>query len=323
MDSKSILEFERPIKEFEDQLQALLEKSKESSVDMSDEIASLKKKIERTKSEVYSNLTIWQKVQIARHPNRPYSMDYINRIFDSFQELHGDRTFDDDQSTVCGIANLKGKSFMLVAQQKGRTIKENLQRHFGSPNPEGYRKALRVMRLAEKFHMPIITFVDTPGAFPGIESEERHVAEAIAVNLREMSLLRTPIISVVIGEGGSGGALGIAVSDRVLILENAYYSVISPEGCAAILWKNSANAPEAANALRLSADKLVEFGVAEEVIKEPIGGAHKDYDLAASSVQATILKHLHQLTKLTHEELIKSRYNRFRKLGIFNEVAAS
>lgn len=321
MDSRLTLEFEKPLMDFESQLQMLLDKSKESNVDMSAEIATINSKINKLKLEIYSNLTIWQRVQVARHPSRPYSLDYINRIFTDFQEIHGDRTFADDQSTVCGIALFNNTPVMIVAQQKGRTIKENLQRNFGSPNPEGYRKALRVMRMAERFNMPIITFIDTPGAFPGIESEERHVAEAIAVNLREMSLLKTPIISVVIGEGGSGGALGIAVSDKILILENAYYSVISPEGCAAILWKDSSKSPEAAEALRLSADKLVEFGVAEEVIKEPLGGAHKDYDAAAKEIKKSLEKHLNELKKLSHNDLIETRYTRFRKLGIFNEVA--
>jgi acetyl-CoA carboxylase carboxyl transferase subunit alpha len=293
-----------------------------SNIDFSDEIASLKKKIEETKKNVYANLTEWQKIQLARHPMRPYASDYIGRIFTNFQELHGDRLFADDQSMICGIAELDGMPIAIVAQQKGRTVKENIRRNFGMQNPEGYRKALRLIKLAARFSIPVVTFVDTPGAFPGIGAEERHVAEAIAVNLREMALAATPIISVFIGEGGSGGALGIAVADRVLILENAYYSVISPEGCAAILWGDRAKAPEAAKALRLSPNILIDFGVVDEVVYEPLGGAHNDYDLTASAVKNTLVRNLEALAKFDKKTLLDLRYKRFRKLGIF-EIAQS
>lgn len=317
MNQKFALDFEKPILELSKQLSVLKERAEESHVDFSDEIESLSYKLEETKKQTYSNLTEWQRVQIARHPLRPYSLDYITRIFSEFQELHGDRLYADDQAMVCGVARLNNMPVAIISQQKGRDIKENLERNFGMQSPEGYRKAMRIMRLAERFNIPIITIVDTAGAFPGIESEERHVAEAIAANLRDMMLIKSPIISVVIGEGGSGGALGIAVSDRILILENAYYSVISPEGCAAILWNDRAKAPEAAKALRLSSEKLLEFGVVEEILPEPLGGAHNDYDATAATIKTGILKHLKELNKYTTDQLLKNRYKRFRKLGIF------
>lgn len=320
MNQKFALDFEKPILELSKQLSVLKERAEESHVDFSDEIDSLSCKLEETKKKTYSNLTEWQRVQIARHPMRPYSLDYITRIFSDFQELHGDRLYADDQAMVCGIARLNNIPVAIISQQKGRDIKENLERNFGMQNPEGYRKAMRVMRLAERFNMPIITIVDTAGAFPGIESEERHVAEAIAANLRDMMLIKSPIISVVIGEGGSGGALGIAVSDRILILENAYYSVISPEGCAAILWNDRAKAPEAAKALRLSSEKLLEFGIVEEILPEPLGGAHNDYDTTATTIKTGILKHLQELKKFNTDQLLENRYQRFRKLGIFKTI---
>ena len=247
-----LLEFEKPIRDLEKQLAHLRELSLKNKVDASADFAAIEAKIDATKRAVYSNLTAWQRVQIARHPKRPYALDYIGAIFTGFQELHGDRQFNDDRALIGGTATFQGRPVMIVAQQKGRDTKENLERNFGMPNPEGYRKALRLMRLAEKFGLPLITFIDTPGAFPGVGAEERHVAEAIAVNIREMAVLRTPSIAVVIGEGGSGGALGIGVTDRVLVFENSYYSVISPEGCAAILWKDRAAAPQAAEALKLA-----------------------------------------------------------------------
>ncbi|MDR1256047.1 MAG: acetyl-CoA carboxylase carboxyltransferase subunit alpha [Puniceicoccales bacterium] len=267
-----------------------------------------------------ARLTIWQRIQVARHQNRPYSLDYIGDIFSNFQELHGDRLFADDHSTICGTALFEGMAVMVIAQQKGRTTKEKIFHNFGSPNPEGYRKALRLMQLAARFKLPIITFIDTAGAYPGVGAEERHVAEAIAVNLREMATLATPIISIIIGEGGSGGALGIAVSDCVLILENAYYSVISPEGCAAILWKDRAKAPEAAEALCLSPEKLLNFGIVEEVIGEPSGGAHNDPKAASQTVKEALSRHLHELQKIRPtEKLLSARYERFRKFGAFVE----
>lgn len=317
MNQKFALDFEKPIVELEQQLSILKKQAEESQVDFSDEINSLTHKLEETKKRTYSNLTEWQRVQIARHPLRPYSLDYITRIFSNFQELHGDRLYADDQAMVCGIARLNNTPVAIISQQKGRDIKENLARNFGMQNPEGYRKAMRIMRLADRFHMPIITIVDTAGAFPGIGSEERHVAESIAANLRDMMLIKSPIISVFIGEGGSGGALGIAVSDRILILENAYYSVISPEGCAAILWNDRTKAPEAAKALRLSSEKLLEFGVVEEILPEPLGGAHNDYNTTATTIKTGILKHLKELKKYNTDQLLENRYRRFRKLGIF------
>ena len=277
-----VLEFEKPLRELTRQLDELRQHSIETNVDVAREIHAIERKIETTQREIYSNLSPWQKVQIARHPKRPYALDYVTAICEDFQELHGDRQYNDDRAIIGGTAFFNGEAVMIVAQQKGRDPKERIIRNFGMPQPEGYRKALRLMRLAEKFHLPVISFIDTPGAFPGIESEARHVSEAIAVNLREMSLLRTPSISVVVGEGGSGGALGIGVTDRVLIFENSYYSVISPEGCAAILWKDGSAAPKAAEALKVSADHLEKLGVVDEVIPEPTGGAHNDPGLVPS-----------------------------------------
>src|SRR3954466_1238551 len=283
-----VLEFEKPLRELTKQLDELRQQSIETNVDLAKEIRAIEGKIDGIRREIYSNLTPWQKVQIARHPKRPYALDYVGLIFEGFQELHGDRQFKDDQALIGGTAFFNGEAVMIVAQQKGRDTKEKIARNFGMPQPEGYRKALRLMRMAEKFGLPVLTFIDTPGAFPGIESEARHVSEAIAVNLREMAMLRVPSISVVVGEGGSGGALGIGVTDRVLIFENSYYSVISPEGCAAILWKDSAAAPMAAAALKLSADNLEQLGVVDEVIAEPLGGAHNDTAQAAAALKYSL-----------------------------------
>ncbi len=313
------LEFEKPIREIEDKINALRTTSETTGVDASKEIRSLESKIEQTRREIYGKLTPWQRVQVARHPRRPYSLDYIGMIFDDFQELHGDRLFMDDESTVGGTAFFEGRPVMVIGQQKGRDTKENLRRNFGCPNPEGYRKALRLMKMANTFGLPIITLVDTPGAFPGIGSEERHVAEAIAVNLREMSELRVPIITFVIGEGGSGGALGIAVSNRVYILENAYYSVISPEGCAAILFKDRAHAPKAAEALRLDAPNLLKLGVVDGIVKEPLGGAQEDPATTGSNLRKTLRASLTELSKFSPEKLIALRYAKFRKMGVYAE----
>ena len=318
--SAYVLEFEKPLRELSRQLNELRQRSIETNVDLSAEIRGMELKIEATRKEIYSSLTPWQKVQIARHPRRPYALDYINAICEGFQEFHGDRQFRDDRAIIGCTAFLEGEAVMIVAQQKGRDPKERIARNFGMPQPEGYRKALRLMRLAEKFRLPVLTFIDTPGAFPGIESEARHVSEAIAVNLREMAMLRTPTISVVVGEGGSGGALGIGVTDRVLILENSYYSVISPEGCAAILWKDGAAAPKAAEALKLSADNLEKLGVVDEVIPEPSGGAHNDPAQAASALRYALLKHLNDLRALDSARLLDTRYERFRHLGVFEEA---
>ncbi|MBL9188630.1 MAG: acetyl-CoA carboxylase carboxyltransferase subunit alpha [Opitutaceae bacterium] len=318
-----VLEFEKPLRELARQLDELRQRSIETHVDLATEIKAIEQKIEATRRDIYSRLTSWQKVQIARHPRRPYALDYIRAIFEDFQELHGDRQFKDDQALIGGTAFFNGEAVMIVAQQKGRDPKERILRNFGMPQPEGYRKALRLMRMAEKFRLPLITFIDTPGAFPGIESEARHVSEAIAVNLREMALLRTPSISVVVGEGGSGGALGIGVTDRVLIFENSYYSVISPEGCAAILWKDNAAAPLAAAALKVSADHLETLGVVDEVIPEPSGGAHHDPEQAASALKYALQKHLNDLRALDTEKLLASRYERFRHLGVYEEAGTA
>lgn len=316
------LEFEKPLRDLGRQLDALHQLSIENNVDVSKEVAAIEDKIAATKKAIYSELTAWQRVQIARHPKRPYMLDFVSRLFTDFQELHGDRLYSDDRSMVGGTAMLDGKAVVVVGQQKGRDTKENILRNFGMPHPEGYRKAMRLMRLAEKFYLPVITFVDTPGAFPGIGAEERHVAEAIAVNLREMAVLRVPIVSIILGEGGSGGALGIAVSDRVLIFENAYYSVISPEGCAAILWKDRASAPRAAEALKLGSASLQKFGIVDEIVDEPFGGNHTDYDQAAAALKKAITKHLGALSALPVADLIAARYDRFRKLGVFEDATA-
>ncbi|MFL2848370.1 MAG: acetyl-CoA carboxylase carboxyltransferase subunit alpha [Coraliomargaritaceae bacterium] len=314
------LEFEKPLRELEKQLIALQQVSDETKVDVSQEIKAIESKLELLKSNIYSDLSPWQRVQLCRHPKRPYSLDYIERILSDFEELHGDRRFKDDPAIVGGTALLDGEPVMIIGQQKGRNTKDNLKRNFGCPNPEGYRKAMRLMKMAEKFNMPIITLVDTPGAYPGIGAEERHVAEAIAVNIRDMSTLKVPIISIVIGEGGSGGALGIAVADSVMILENSYYSVISPEGCAAILWKDRAAAPQAAEALKFSPTNLKEFGVVDDIISEPAGGAHRDYDLAAKNLKKEIKSNLTRLRKLSSKSLLDKRYKKFRNMGIFEEL---
>lgn len=313
------LEFEKPIRELEDKIAALRTSSESAGLDVTKELNSLESKLAQTRREVYGNLNAWQRVQLARHPRRPYSLDYISMLFDDFQELHGDRLYMDDESTVGGTAFFEGQPVMVIGQQKGRDTKENLRRNFGCPNPEGYRKALRLMKMANTFKLPIITLVDTPGAFPGIGSEERHVAEAIAVNLREMSQFEVPIVTFVIGEGGSGGALGIAVSNRVYILENAYYSVISPEGCAAILFKDRVHAPKAAEALRLDAPNLLRLEIVDGVIKEPLGGAQEDPAATGSNIRKTLREALKELAKLKPDKLVADRYTKFRKMGVFSE----
>jgi acetyl-CoA carboxylase carboxyl transferase subunit alpha len=316
------LEFEKPLRELGRQLDELRQRSIETNVDLASEIRAIEGKIESMQREIYSSLTSWQKVQIARHPKRPYALDYIGAICENFQELHGDRQYNDDRAIIGGTAFFNGDAVMIVAQQKGRDPKERMARNFGMPQPEGYRKALRLMKIAEKFRLPLITFIDTPGAYPGVESEARHVSEAIATNLREMAMLRTPSISIVVGEGGSGGALGIGVTDRVLIFENSYYSVISPEGCAAILWKDGAAAPKAAEALKLSADHLERLGVADELIPEPLGGAHNDPAQAANALKYVLQKHLNDLRALNTEKLLDARYDRYRHLGVYEEAGA-
>ena len=302
------LEFEKPLRDLARQLDELRQQSVESNVEVGSEIRSIEKKIDGLQREIYSNLTPWQKVMVARHPKRPYALDYVGMICTGFQELHGDRQFNDDRALVGGTAFFDGKAVIIIAQQKGRDPKERIIRNFGMPQPEGYRKALRIMKMAEKFKLPVLSFIDTPGAFPGVNSEERHVSEAIAVNLREMAMLKTPTLSVVVGEGGSGGALGIGVTDRVLMFENSYYSVITPEGCAAILWKDPAAAPKAAAALKVDADDLEKLGAIDEVIAEPLGGAHNDPAQAAAALKYSLQKHLNDLRAMDLDMLLDARY---------------
>jgi acetyl-CoA carboxylase carboxyl transferase subunit alpha len=311
------LDFERPIAELEDQLDRLREKANGTDLAVGGEVAKIEKKIGALRKEIYENLTAWQRVQIARHTARPFALDYLDLCFEDFTELHGDRLFGDDASMPCGLAKIGGRPVAVVTNQKGRNTKENILRNFGSAHPEGYRKALRVMRMAEKFGLPVVALVDTPGAFPGIGAEERHIAESIAVNLREMMLLKTPIVAVIIGEGGSGGALGIGVADRVLIMENAYYSVISPEGCAAILWKHRSHAPEAAEALKLTAGDLKELGLVDGIVREPEGGAHHDHQSAADLLKKSIVENLDALAKEPAAKLLDARYEKFRRMGVF------
>ena len=286
-------------------------------VNLEPEIKKLEQKLEKMKSEIYHHLTPWQRVQIARHPQRPYTLDYIRMMTTDFIELHGDRLFADDFALIAGFARLNSEKILILGHQKGRDTKENLLRNFGCAHPEGYRKAMRVMRLAEKFHLPIVILIDTPGAYPGVGAEERGQAQAIASNLRDMMKIATPIVATIIGEGGSGGALGIGVADRVCILQNAYYSVISPEGCASILWRNSIKAPDAAKALRLTGEDLVKFGVVDEIIPEPPGGVHRDPETVVASLKKALLKYLKELSAVSPKDLLESRYKKFRKVGEF------
>jgi len=318
MSLNQYLDFEKPIVELEEKLRELQEFST-ASVNLRTEISRLEKKVEKMREEVFSNLTRWQKVQLARHINRPFTMDYIRLIFTDFIELHGDRKFADDHAIVAGLARLGGEPVMVIGHQKGRDTKEKVYRNFGMPNPEGYRKALRLMEMAERFQLPIITFVDTPGAFPGIGAEERGQAEAIARNLMEMSRLHTPIVVVVTGEGGSGGALAIAVGDRILMLEHSIYSVISPEGCAAILWSDGTKGEIAAEALKPTAQDLKELDVIDEIVPEPLGGAHRDHDAAAKSVQEAVERSLRELRELPMEKILAERYHKFRRMARFTE----
>src|SRR5436305_12632171 len=313
------LDFEKPIFELERRLQDLQSHSTKHDVDLGSAVKELEIKLRETRRHVYDNLTAWQRVQIARHNQRPFALDYIQRCFTNWVELHGDRLFADDKAMPSGLAMLESQRCVVITHQKGRNTKENVMRNFGCAHPEGYRKALRLMCLAQKFNMPVISLIDTPGAFPGIGSEERHISEAIAVNLREMMNLRVPIIAAVIGEGGSGGALGIGVADRVLILENAYYSVISPEACSAILWKDRRHAEEAAEALKLTAQDLIGLGVVDEIVPEPEGGAHRDHDLAAANLGTALRQNLERVTGRPIGEMMQKPYEKFRKLGKFTE----
>ncbi|MBT8337309.1 MAG: acetyl-CoA carboxylase carboxyltransferase subunit alpha [Gemmatimonadetes bacterium] len=309
------LEFERDIVEIQGQIEKLLDLAEDRGVDVSADLEALRGKLEALKEDTYNNLRPIEQVQVARHPRRPYTLDYIERIFTDWMELHGDRAFRDDEAIVGGWARLGGRSIMVVGHQKGRDMKENLRRNFGMPHPEGYRKALRLFRLAEKFGRPVVTFIDTPGAYPGIGAEERGQAEAIAMNLREMARLRVPLISVVIGEGGSGGALALGVTDRILMLEHSIYSVISPEGCAAILWRSAEHREKAADALKITSSNLLTLGVADEVIDEPRGGAHSDWDATARSVEEALDRHLAELTALEPEERIRRRQGKYEAMG--------
>ena len=321
MDSQP-LDFEKPILELQRRLQDLKNHSNEHEIDFDTEVESMELKIRETRRKIYDNLTAWQRVQIARHVQRPFALDYVSRCFTDWIELRGDRAFGDDKAMPCGLAKIGSHRCVVITNQKGRDTKENVKRNFGCAHPEGYRKALRLMRLAEKFRLPVISLIDTPGAFPGIGSEERHIAEAIAVNLREMMTLRVPVIAAVVGEGGSGGALGIGVADRVLILQNAYYSVISPEACSAILWKDRRHAAEAAEALKLTADDLMRLGVVDEIVPEPEGGAHRDHDTAAANLGGALRRNLQRLAEKPIGQLLKKRYEKFRRLGNFAEKTA-
>uniref|UniRef100_A0A832MLP9 Acetyl-coenzyme A carboxylase carboxyl transferase subunit alpha n=1 Tax=Eiseniibacteriota bacterium TaxID=2212470 RepID=A0A832MLP9_UNCEI len=314
------LDFEKPVLELEAKIEELRTQAAERGLEADAELDDLVKKADALRREVYANLTPYQRVQLARHPRRPYALDYIARVFEGFTELHGDRHFADDPAIVCGPAWLGGRAVMVVGQQKGRDTKENLMRRFGMPNPEGYRKALRVMKLAERFRMPVVTLVDTPGAYPGLGAEERGQAEAIAVNLREMARLTVPIVTAVIGEGGSGGALAIAVADVVLMFENSVYSVISPEGCASILWRDGKKAPQAAEALRLTAPDLERLGIVDGILPEPVGGAHRDPQACAATLWDALAGHLAALCGVSGADLVTRRLAKYRRMGVFREA---
>ncbi len=316
MSKKNILPFEEPIVKIREEIRELQKRRDEEARKKERELMQI---LEKEWRRITSSLNRWQKTLLARHPLRPYTLDYIYRLFDDFVEIHGDRRFGDDPAIVAGLGFYHGQSVAVVGHQKGRTTQERLKRNFGQANPEGYRKAIRVMKMAEKFHLPVITFIDTPGAYPGIGSEERGQAEAIAYNLREMAGLKVPVISVVIGEGGSGGALGIGVADRILMMEFSIYSVISPEGCAAILWRNQAAVEEAAENLKLTAEDLLSFGIADEIIPEPPGGAHSFPEMATETVDEVLLRNLQDLMGMDPEERINKRYEKYRKIGVFSE----
>ena len=316
------LDFEKPVLELEQRISELREQAETQGMGGGAELDELVRRAESLRREIYSTLTPYQRVQLARHPRRPYALDYVERCCTEFSELHGDRHFGDDPAIVAGPALLDGRPVMVIGQQKGRDTKENLLRRFGMPNPEGYRKALRLMRTAERFRMPVVTLVDTPGAYPGLGAEERGQAEAIAVNLREMARLAVPIVTVVVGEGGSGGALAIAVADVVVLFENSVYSVISPEGCASILWRDGKKNVLAAEALKLTAGDLLRLGVVDEVLPEPLGGAHRDPAAAAATLKAAVLRHLERLAGVSSETLLEDRLRRYRRMGVFHEEPA-
>jgi acetyl-CoA carboxylase carboxyl transferase subunit alpha len=315
----NFLDFEQPIAELEAKIDELKFVSSDAEVNIGEEIARLRAKSRQLTTSIFSNLTQWQIAQLARHPQRPYTLDYVSAIFTDFQELHGDRMYADDHAIVGGVARLEGKPVMIIGQQKGRDTKERVRRNYGMPKPEGYRKALRLMKMAERFQIPLITFVDTPGAYPGVGAEERGVSESIARNLFEMATLHTPIVTLVIGEGGSGGALAISVADRLMMLQYSIYSVITPEGCAAILWRSGDKKDLAAEAMGLSAERIARLGVVDEVIKEPLGGAHRDPQAMGDSVKEALLRRLGELQTLPIEQVIKARQERLRAYGVYNE----
>jgi len=315
----NFLEFERPIAELEAKIEDLRYVGNDNDLNINEEVERLRTKSEELTRSIFSSLTAWQISQLARHPQRPYMLDYISQIFTDFEELHGDRTFADDAAIVGGLARLNDRPVMVIGQQKGRDTKEKLQRNFGMPRPEGYRKALRLMKMAERFKLPILTFIDTPGAYPGVDAEERGQSEAIARNLYEMAGLRTPIICTVIGEGGSGGALAIGVGDKVCMLQYSTYSVISPEGCASILWKSADKASEAAEAMGITSDRLKTLGLIDEIIPEPLGGAHREQETTAQSIGETLQKLLIELEKKPIEQLLEARYQRYMRFGEFVE----
>ncbi len=317
--SLNFLDFERPIAELEAKLEELRYVGNDNDINISDEIARLQAKSRALTEQIFSSLSAWQISQLARHPQRPYTLDYVERLFTDFEELHGDRAYADDNAIVGGIGRLDGRPVMVVGHQKGRDTKEKIRRNFGMPRPEGYRKALRLFEMAERFKLPVLTFIDTAGAYPGVGAEERNQSEAIARNLMVMSKLRTPIIATVIGEGGSGGALGIGVGDRVLMLSYSTYAVISPEGCASILWKSAEHAADAAEAMGITAPRLYELGLIDEVIREPLGGAHRDVDAMAASIKEALLRHLAALDELPLATMLEQRYDRLMSYGNFKE----
>lgn len=312
------LEVERPLMELEEKIDALKRLNASGNVDLSREIASLEAKAGRLKHDIFKNLVPWDRVQLARHKERPSTLDYIKMLCDEFLELHGDRSFSDDPAIIGGFATLSGRKIMVLGHQKGKDTKENLYRNFGMPNPEGFRKAARIMSLADKFGIPIVSFIDTPGAYPGIEAEERGQFLSIAKNLQLMAVIKVPIIVVIIGEGGSGGALAIGMGNRILILENAVFSVISPEGCASILWRDGKKAPEAAEVLGLTSQDLLRLKIADEIVPEPLGGAHKHYEETANNLLKSIVVHLEKLTSISPDELVKQRYEKFRHIGFIS-----
>ncbi len=318
--AQEYLEFEKPIAELEKKIEELTLFTSNGNINLEEEILKLHKKSDQLRAEIYSRITPWQKAQISRHPNRPYTLDYIEAMMTDFVEMHGDRAFADDPAIVSGMAKLDGMPLTIIGHQKGRTTKEKIFRNFGMPNPEGYRKALRVMRFAERFRKPLLTFIDTPGAYPGIGAEERGQGESIARNLSVMSQLKTPILTVVIGEGGSGGALALGVADRILMLEHSTYSVISPEGCAAILWNNGAKASEAAELLKITAQDLFQMKVVDEVVEEPIGGAHRDPRRAAELLKEAVTRNLAEIRNVPSDDLLKQRYEKVRRIGMFDEI---